>query len=326
MSRVDHALPPPTRRARRSGGRSAVHVRQRPAPACQLTSDGHIRHHGPFRRSRNPPSVRAGDGFRHRPGRGRRPALIPPTTHHRPDVISRPMMPRRLDQQPLHMGVPGLVIDRCIRDAPDDYSDGTRPTMIRSRKPVNRFQSPISTAPTRTRSTYSLRAGSRPPDDRSQLTRCGHPFDRGVEAPPPGLHRQHIALIASNAIRVVYEVNCGAASGRQQRSGASEKSFLEPTQVHFRRNASPLDQRRRLAQHTVIESRFKSWAGAGPALQNNTPYLAFGSWFPLAPRIRVTQEPAPSRILPMRFQLQDGVSREAASTSPRTTALLPNKI
>ena len=42
--------------------------------------------------------------------------------------------------------LPVLVIPPCMRDCPEEYSDGTRPTKEPLVLPVKRFQSPISTA------------------------------------------------------------------------------------------------------------------------------------------------------------------------------------
>ena len=42
--------------------------------------------------------------------------------------------------------LPVLVIAPCARDEPDEYSEGTNPTNEPIVLPVNRFQSPISTA------------------------------------------------------------------------------------------------------------------------------------------------------------------------------------
>ena len=39
-----------------------------------------------------------------------------------------------------------MVIDPCTREDPEEYSDGTSPTKEPMELPVNRCQSPISTA------------------------------------------------------------------------------------------------------------------------------------------------------------------------------------
>ena len=55
-------------------------------------------------------------------------------------------MPGRLHQQPADMSVPGLGDRARSREEPDEYSEGTSPTNEPIVLPVNRSQSPISTA------------------------------------------------------------------------------------------------------------------------------------------------------------------------------------
>ena len=56
------------------------------------------------------------------------------------------MVPRRLDQQPAGVGVPGLVIEPWLRLPPLECSVGTSPRNAPILEPVNRVQSPTSTA------------------------------------------------------------------------------------------------------------------------------------------------------------------------------------
>ena len=56
------------------------------------------------------------------------------------------MVPCGFDQQPAGVTIPVLVIEPCERDCPEECSVGTSPKNAPMVEPVNRCQSPISTA------------------------------------------------------------------------------------------------------------------------------------------------------------------------------------
>ncbi len=82
--------------------------------------------------------------------------------------------------------LPVLVIDPCERDAPEEDSVGTRPRNAPIVDPVNRCQSPISTArPNAVRVEIPRRQPSRP-HHGGELGVGGHRLDRRVEPVTPG--------------------------------------------------------------------------------------------------------------------------------------------
>ena len=87
------------------------------------------------------------------------------------------------------------MIGPCAREEPDEYSDGVSPTNEPIVLPVNRFQSPISTANANPVKVLDTSQARHPPHDRGELTVLGDVLDRRVQAPTPGLHRQHMVVV-----------------------------------------------------------------------------------------------------------------------------------
>jgi hypothetical protein len=124
-----------------------VHHGQRPAPASQFPGDGDVRDRGSFATPDEPhPPVVQSPVAEVTASPRRDGCLFPSLPHDRADVVAGTVMPGCFDQQPAGVPVAGLGDRPCTRDCPEENSEGTSPTNEPMLFPVNRSQSPITTA------------------------------------------------------------------------------------------------------------------------------------------------------------------------------------
>lgn len=177
-------------------GRSVVHDRQRPAPTGQLTSNRDVGHHRSLAsfEETHPPAMQSAVALIPT-STSSSGGSVPPRPHHRTHVIPGPVVPRRLDEQPPDMGVPGLG-DRSLRPRgtrrvlrryqPDERTNcvAGEPVPItdlhRQREPGQRVYTPQT---------------RHPPHDRGELTIGSHLLNRRVQTSPARLHRQHVVVV-----------------------------------------------------------------------------------------------------------------------------------
>ncbi len=111
-------------------------------------------------------------------GPGRRRGQLPAVTHGLADRVAGAVVPGGFDEQPAGVTVAGLG-DRPL-DAgllPEEYSVGVRPTNAPMVLPVNRCQSPISTASANPVRVLTPAQASQPAHERGELAVGGHLFD-----------------------------------------------------------------------------------------------------------------------------------------------------
>ena len=205
------------------------HHGQRPAPAGQLAGDGDVGDHGPLLAvGEADPALVQPVVARLRPrdrGRGRQ---LPAAPQHRGRPVRLAVVPGRLDQQPAGVGVAGLG-DRALRPGSPRRSApmGTSPRKEPMVAPVNRCQSPISTA---SANPVSVETPRRQPSRRTtgvnslSAAICG---DRRVEPVPAGRGQQHrlvVGLERQPACPASVEALPHAATRRARRSRPSRRS------------------------------------------------------------------------------------------------------